>query len=137
MSLAWYRKRAEALRRIAADVRARGAEQLGARRFPRRALVLNFFPANRHAFWVVEGRVRLAIFDADGVETSIAILEAGELFGRVDDAAVGAVLAETLETSTVAALDPEVLAAFATGPDRGLRELAVALDRAPREDAAS
>lgn len=102
----WYRKRGEVLRGFDELTRGRVPDVGQRLTLVRRAQVHNFLPADAQIVWVVSGRVRLSVFDAEGAETAWAVLESGECFHpgtRIDE--VPPAVAEAIEDVELVVLD--------------------------------
>lgn len=102
----WYRKRLESPRRVDAAVRVAAASRGTKRSFARRSLLLNDLPADTVLVWITSGRVRLSVFDDDGAETVVAVLDPDAYFapGPRDGDLVDLV-AEAIEATEVIAFD--------------------------------
>lgn len=77
---AWYCKRHQILRELSARQRSRLEGLAAERTFQTRDLLFGTEETPGIVHIVMEGRVRLAHFDAEGGETQLAILEPGEAF---------------------------------------------------------
>lgn len=77
---AWYCKRRQLLRELSPRRRAELERLAATRVFQTRDLLFDRGATPGAVHLVLEGRVRLVRFDADGGETQLAILEPGEAF---------------------------------------------------------
>ena len=77
---AWYCKRRQLLRELSSRQRRWLEDVAVARSFQSRDLLFSTAETKGSVHIVVEGRVRLVQFDAEGEETQLAILEPGEAF---------------------------------------------------------
>ena len=78
--VAWYCKRRQLLAELPPRQRSRLERVAAVRDFQARDVLFTTSATGGRVHVVLEGRVRLAHFDADGGETQLAILEPGEAF---------------------------------------------------------
>lgn len=127
---AWTCKRRQLLRELPARERRRLRERGRVRSFQTRDVLFGSAATQGILHLVVQGRVRLARFDADGLETQLAILEPGEAFreprhGEVEPMRL---YAEALAPGELLSIELEELAALVERDPEAWTLLATALD---------
>jgi CRP-like cAMP-binding protein len=85
---AWYCKRRQLLRELSSRQRIQLEAAAVTRNFQTRDLLFDTGETRGAVHVVLEGRVRLTHFDADGAETQLAVLEPGEAFHEPSHAEV-------------------------------------------------
>jgi CRP-like cAMP-binding protein len=126
----WYCKRRQLLRELPPRTGRRLRERARVRRFQMRDLLFGSEASGGAVHLVVQGRVRLARFDTDGIETQLAVIEPGEAFrepahGEVEPMGV---YAEALASGEMLSLELDELAEFVARDPESLSVLAGALE---------
>ena len=127
---AWYCKRRQLLRELPGRLCGQVEDRARTRPFQFRDLLFSPAGTNGIVHVVVEGRVRLVRFDADGGETQLAILEPGEAFREPRHGEVEAlrICAEGFASGSLLSLDFEALRELVRDHPRELETLGRALD---------